>query len=170
MGVVIDRDIAFYQYALFCLTRLLDEYKTHIYPEVTMGLVSFREDYQHYFPVCREVQKDLSRARRAPDNSESNKRAKEALNDLAQHYIQKINTSRTYISSSPIKLDKSSSDCSLASKQYEQVYDDTLKVLMSDLERKEIWQTSTLFSNQVKIYMLIKLIMVDIKVLYIYFL
>ena len=171
MGIELDKEMAMYQYALFCVTRLVDEYKNNLYPEVAMGLGSFREDSQHYFPVCQEVQGDLCWAERQLSNQtiskESDTRAKAALTDLALHFMKlarkknmasqngddlthnaRDNSRLSKVSNSWVS--NSSEELLLRSSDLEKFYDDCLKVIMSDLEKKEIWQMSTLFNNKVR--------------------
>ena len=161
MGLEVDKEMAMYQYALFCITRLVDEYKTNLYPEVTMGLGSFREDSQHYFPVCHEVHSDLCWAERELSNQsiskESDTKAKKALTDLALYFMklarmkaaEKMNGDDSNLGKRETSILSNGTEELLRSSDLEKFYDDCLKVIMADLERKEIWQMSTLFSNKV---------------------
>ena len=49
MGVEVERDQAIYQYTLFCVTRLVDKYRAHMFPELTMSVGSFREDVRSIY-------------------------------------------------------------------------------------------------------------------------
>ena len=87
-GTRVDHTHPFFQYALFCLTRLAEAYQTLFYPETLYHLnVSTAPEY---LVMCSELYEDLKWEERTIHNDrvdvELDERAKKALSDLSAYF------------------------------------------------------------------------------------
>ncbi len=131
-----------------------------------MSIGSFREDARDYLAVCQELYSDLSINERTIPNDKVDEKsdvlAKAAISELACEYLQRSRCSRS--NSSVSKSRENNQNCnegdnyknvnsSLERKEdFRTFYADTLKMLITDLERKDIWQVNTMFSDKVSTF------------------
>ena len=150
-----------FQYALYCVTRLADEYKQHLFPDIPMSFGSFREDIQDYLALCHELFNDLALEERLVPNSRVSEAhdvcAKSALSELAlecvvssedldSEIMQDIRDTVVLVPTLNLQPEEAATNST-----FDLFYEDTLKMIITDFERKDIWQHSTLFSNEVGI-------------------
>lgn len=134
-----------------------------MFPDVSMSLGSFREDFKDYLAVLYEVYSDLAfEERTMQDNrvdEEACSLAKEAISELAFMFLHLSATDRAEVKTVTDLVEATAHDIGVKYKErqkdlqmnadFETCYGDTLKMLSTDLERKEIWQLDTVFSNKV---------------------
>ncbi len=150
----------------------MESYKQYMFPDIAMSLGSFREDLHDYLDLVSEIYNDLCFEERllanGRVNADADARCKDSVGLLAYMFwkiFEKqtadgqtiIDTGYDDGSRGPPALDEDELERDYRNMKsmlqevegYKYNYEDTLKMLTTDLERKEIWQLSTLFSNKV---------------------
>ena len=139
-------------------------------------LDNFKNHVEDFRAVIKEVYHDMSFDERTIANSrgyvEDDRLAKEAISELAymlvnihrdlnshsENYIagttEKLDIFMTQTSPAPeevVKQYEADSMYLASDRQFETCYEDTLKMLVADLERQDIWEPQSIYSQKVRI-------------------
>ncbi|KAI0230537.1 hypothetical protein LSAT2_019114 [Lamellibrachia satsuma] len=155
-GFRVDRDHAQYQYALLCVTRLAEKYMSNMFPDVHASLVEFGDRQVDYLTVTSELYNALSFPERPLKNNEVDATAdclaKEAISELARMYVSMLreeehDVEETQPPDVAPPLPQQRKDVQDQA-EFEMFYEDTLKMIVTDIEKKNVWQEETYFGNQ----------------------
>ena len=167
-----DREHAHYQYALFCSTRLAEKYMSNMFPDVRSSLVQFcAEQRVEYFTLTNELYNALSFPERLLKNCEvdaaADSFAKEAIGELTRMYMRNDEfeaEERTLPDVTHLSPQLMNDGGELA--EFETFYEDTLKMIITDIEKRDVWQKARLICNQASDYTYFELFFLYVKLLF----
>ena len=161
MGQEVERSHIMYLYAIFCLTRLIEQYKLLMFPHIHDDLITFCDDEENYSEVVSVVNETLNYNEIQIDNSsrlgsDYEQRAKDAVQELAYLYFlcSASSIEVAIVKTMVFKVDEEY-QANKKTLGYDDTlkvfYEDTLKMLIADLDRKDIYTPSVFHNNRVNI-------------------
>ena len=157
-----DRSHPMYLFAIFCLTRLLEQYKRLMYPKVPGDLITFSKDKMIFDEVVNEVYTslDFSEVEIKQNDKMDNyyaEKAKEAVQELSYlYFLCRVSSIETVIVKTMVfKVDEEylANKATLGSDETHRLfYEDTLKMLVADIERKAIYTPRIFQENKVSLW------------------
>ena len=148
MGIDVDKLCPYYQHALLCLTELLNLYIPMIFPGRTYA--DIQGNYVWLIEVCTELFNDMTYNERKVINNRVNSqldsKTKYSISILAFHFTKKLHGNEEKFMDIPYP-EAEQRLCGMP--LYETCYEDTLKMLVADLESNCMWQITSFFTNKV---------------------
>ena len=146
-GIDIDRTQDQYLYALLLTTRLAEKYKLILYPDSDGTLEDLYLNYSDYRQVCEEVYSRLQFLEEIHLSSERKEaETMQAICELAFSFLQRSPSHYEGLSGKSYFDFEGELD---SVPDFQIFYEDSLKLVVTELERKVLWNDAILHNNQV---------------------
>ncbi|CAH1793691.1 unnamed protein product [Owenia fusiformis] len=158
MDVEVNREAPLYLLALYYITKLAETYKNLLFPNIGKTLGDLTENYLEYRELCEDVYHDLPYIERTVENIGADlhlvMQTKRIISQLACDYLMQ-SSEKKQLDLDPSIANDSDNLVELVANYniYSTFYEDTLKLMITDIERKILWDKCSINNKELRKYL-----------------